>query len=104
MQTTKQNNAEGLNKYQARTYNNVLEHVLRHGIYEVKDMEVTYFEDSDVMVYVRVGMPNDEGTLAECICRDSYLFHIGRKGGLYTFSDNCNRCYRKAYEVRSLRI
>lgn len=104
MKTTKQNNTESLNRRQLRTYNNVLGYVLYSGIYEVKELEVTSFEDgSDVMVYVKVGRPNDEGTLSEVFCRDSYMFFIGKKGGLYNYTDNCNRHYVKAYEVRSLR-
>lgn len=105
MHTTKQNNTESLNRRQLRTYNNVLDYVLYHGIYEVKELEVTSFDDgSDVMVYVKTGRPNDKGTLAESLCRDSYMFFIGKKGGLYNYTDSCNRHYLKAYEVRSLRI
>lgn len=91
-----------MNASQRRAFNNVLDYVTMHGHYEVKELEVTMMY-GDAYVHIETGMPNDEGTLAECLCRDFYIFFIGKRGGLYTYNDNSNRTYIKYYDVRSTR-
>ena len=49
--------------------------------YEIKKFEISeneYF----VAVVVEVGMKDDEGTLAEVLCRDSAQLFIGKRGGI----------------------
>ena len=49
--------------------------------YEIKDFEVTDHK-SFVAVYAISGMIEDEGTMAEVICRESAHVFIGKRGGI----------------------
>ena len=59
-----------------------------------------------VYVAVTVGVPNDEGTIAEFICRNTYLFFIGKRGGMFQYVESRDgdyrQAYRKYYEVKHL--
>lgn len=93
--TTTTNTTDQLNKRQLRTFRDACEHATLWGHYEVKDLNVTSFDDgNDVYVSIEVGIPNDEGTMAEYICRSAYGFFIGERGGLYVYR-NAGRKYLK---------
>ena len=66
--------------------------------YEIKELSI---RDSygDAYVCIEIGVKDDEGTLAEIICRDFYTFFIGKRGGIYQYNNNYNKIYRKYYEV-----
>lgn len=90
MSTKTTNSTESMNAYQKATFHNFIAKALCNGRHEVKEFEVTDFKDDgddDVMVFIEVGMPNDEGTMAELICRDRYRFFIGKRGGLYRYGN-----------------
>ena len=70
--------------------------------YEVKRFEVEeneYF----VVLYVSVGMKNDEGTLAEVFARDNAQLFVGKRGGV-TFPVVGKRggYYRKTFHWYSI--
>lgn len=63
--------------------------------YEIKKWEVVDEQEEwgRVIVYVETGRVNDEGTLAEAICRKHRQIFIGRRGGClsYKYSKRCKR-------------
>lgn len=63
--------------------------------YEFKEVFVEFWEDTGI-AYVRLeyGMIGDEGTLAECFCRDQTAVCIGKRGGYFTFSEGKNHSYQ----------
>ena len=75
----------------------------RHA-YEVKSLEVTDSADwDDIYVSLTVGLVNDEGTMAEYICRDNYGFFIGPRGGIFYYGKGhgMNRISkRELYKIR----
>lgn len=83
METTTYSN---ITRKQARVIDGIIDYTTLHGHYEVKELNVEEFY-GDVSVRLTVGMPNDEGTMAEYICRDSYLFWVGKKGGVYQYKE-----------------
>lgn len=86
--TTKFNTTESMNASQQAVFHKFVSKAVCNGRYEVKKLEVTSFDDGDdVMVYIVTGRPNDEGTMAELICRDTYRFFIGKRGGLFRFGN-----------------
>lgn len=91
---------ESMNKYQARSFRSFLDSVLWGDNYEVKELNVS---DSYGAAYIdiTVGLKEDEGTLAESLCRDTYLFFIGKRGGIFQY-EGSSQTYRKPYEVKSL--
>jgi hypothetical protein len=99
------NAINNMNASQRRAFSNVRDFVTMHGHYEIKEMTVHSFEDgSDVYVTIETGMPNDEGTMAELVCRDNYGFFIGARGGIFTYNDNSERVYHKYYNVPNRRF
>ena len=48
--------------------------------YEVKQWQVDDTEWGTVIVFVEVGLKNDEGTMAEVLCRDKCQIFIGKRG------------------------
>lgn len=76
-----------------------LDRVIKFALYgqrEVKDLNVTAYDfGNDVHVQLETGMANDEGTMAEALCRDCYAFNIGERGGIFFF--NRNRDYAREY-------
>lgn len=93
---------ESMNKAQARSFRKFIDNVIWNDKHEVKELDVT---DSYGAAYVdiTVGMKNDEGTLAESLCRDTYLFFIGKRGGIFQYV-NSHQTYLKAYQVKPLGI
>ena len=49
--------------------------------YEIKEWDVQDTDWGTVIIYVEVGLVNDEGTMAQCLCRDRVQLFIGPKGG-----------------------
>jgi hypothetical protein len=99
------NATDNMNASQRRAFANVRDFVTMHGHYEIKELTVNGFEDgNDVYVTIEAGMPNDEGTMAEFLCRDRYGFFIGARGGIFTYNDNCERVYHKYYDVPKTRF
>lgn len=91
---------EKLNGFQKRALRDVTDFLCVRGHYEVKQLEVTSFDDGeDVMVFVEIGLPNDEGTLAECLCREAYRFFIGKRGGLFRYGERSTPKYFKYWDV-----
>lgn len=85
-----------MNRKQQMAFNKIMEFATMHGHYEVKELKVEGNEfDHDLYVRLEVGMPNDEGTMAEVFCRSCYSFNLGHRGGIYFFDSN--REYRKHY-------
>lgn len=82
-------------------YQNVIDSITFRGMYEVKEAELTNMH-GDVFVSITVGAPGDEGTMAAALCRDYYNFFIGRRGGLFQYTDSLQRVYRKYYEIASV--
>lgn len=91
---------KSMNKHQLRSFGAFLDSALMGGHYEVKELEVT---DSYGAAYVSIttGLKDDEGTMAECLCRDTYLFFIGKRGGIFQY-EGMKQTYRKPYEVKHL--
>lgn len=60
--------------------------------YEFKEVHVEEWEDTET-VYVRleVGQIGDEGTLAECFCRDTTAVCIGKKGGYFSYRESSSK-------------
>ena len=91
-----------MNARQQRAFNDALDFALMNGLYEVKELKIEGNEyNKDVHVMLEVGTPNDEGTLAEAICRSCYCFNIGARGGMYVYSRSrdCRREYIKRYDL-----
>ena len=84
--------------------NDVVDTLTFHGFYEVKKLSVEELELNgsrvcdDVFIAITVGSKGDEGTLAEVLFRDHYMFFIGPRGGLYVHGDNGRRRRFKAHE------
>ena len=59
---------------------------LENSKYEFKTFEV---KDNDgiVSVYSVVGLKNDEGTMAACVCRTYRHIFIGKRGGVHTYEN-----------------
>ena len=99
------NATDNMNASQRRAFANVRDFVTMHGHYEIKELTVQSFDYcNDVYVTIETGMPNDEGTMAEFLCRDSYGFFIGARGGIFTYNDNGNRVSHKYYNVPNRRF
>ena len=100
---TNTTNAYEMTASQCTALNRFLDFALYTDSYEVKELEV---KDSygDAYVTVTTGVKNDEGTMAEVLCRDTYIFFIGRRGGIFQFNDNYRKVYRKYYQVEKLNI
>ena len=49
--------------------------------YEIKVWEIKEYE-TFVSVYVVYGLKNDEGTLAQLVCRDKAHLFVGKRGGI----------------------
>ena len=93
-----------MNPTQRYALNSFLDFAKHTDQYEVKELEITDC-CGDAYVSAVIGLKNDNGTLAEFICRDMYLFFIGRRGGIYQFNHNIKnlrKVYRKYYEVEHL--
>lgn len=89
-----------MNARQQRSFDKALDYALMRGHYEVKDLAIDgNGYDEGVHVLLEVGMPNDEGTMAEAFCRSCYSFYIGEKGGMYVYNGNHNREYIKYYDL-----
>lgn len=60
--------------------------------HEFKEIHVEEWEITET-VYVRltVGMIGDEGTLAECFCRDTTAVCIGKRGGYFSYREFSNK-------------
>lgn len=56
--------------------------------YEFKEFSVTENEQGDVVVYAVSGRKNDEGTMAECLCRKYRHIYIGKNGGLTSYTNS----------------
>ena len=93
---------ENMNKYQARSFRNFLDSILWGDNHEVKELDVS---DSYGAAYVdiTVGLKDDEGTLAEVLCRDTYLFFIGKRGGIFQYN-GFRQTYLTPYAVKPLGI
>lgn len=93
---------ESMNKPQARSFRAFLNSVLWGDSHEVKELNVS---DSYGAAYVdiTIGMKNDEGTLAESLCRDTYLFFIGKRGGIFQYV-NSRQTYLTPHTVKPLGI
>lgn len=87
---------KGMNKSQITTFRQFLEFHLHDGRYEVKRFrtEMVGRNNKDVFVSITFGLPNDEGKWSELLCRDTYIFFVGERGGIYTYSTG-DRDYRK---------
>lgn len=94
-----------MNASQMRAYRDFINFATLNGHYEVKEAEFKEMHGA-VYVAVTVGVPNDEGTIAEFICRDTYLFFIGKRSGIFQYVESGNgdyrQVYRKYYEVKHL--
>ena len=96
-----------MNAKQQRTFDKVAEIATLHGHYEVKNLKVEGNEyNADVYIQLEVGRPNDEGTLAECFCRDCFCFNIGPRGGIFFYNSNRDyaREYIRYYEIHKAEI
>lgn len=100
---TNTTNAYEMTTSQRITLNRFIDFVTYTDNYEVKELEV---KDSygDAYVSVTMGIKNDEGTMAELLCRDTYIFFIGRRGGIFQYTDTYRKAYRKYYQVEKLNI
>ena len=68
---------------------------------EIKVWEIKEYE-TFVSVYVVYGLKNDEGTLAELICRDKAHLFVGKRGGItYPIHKNGKQITRqfKGYSI-----
>ena len=85
-----------LNDVQRRVLDDVLDYVLCGDVYEVKELDLT---DSygDICVGLTTGVKNDEGTMAFFICRDRYVFWIGKRGGVWQYVEGRDGHYRRVY-------
>lgn len=95
-----------MNQRQRVALTNVLDYITIRGYYELKrlDLEECY---GDVSVVVTTGMADDEGTMAQYFCRDTYVFWIGSCGGVYQYVENksgsgCRKVYRKGGTVERM--
>lgn len=81
---------------QKRVLNDVLDYVLCGNVYEVKELDLT---DSygDICVGLTTGVRNDGGTMAYYICRDHYVFWIGKRGGVFQYVEGRDGHYRRVY-------
>lgn len=50
--------------------------------YEIKQFKITESEYDIVSIIIELGMKNDEGTLAECLCRNTAIIFVGKNGAL----------------------
>lgn len=89
-----------MNAYQKSSFDRFVSFARFTDSYEVKELSI---RDSygDAYVAIEIGRKGDEGTLAEALCRDTYLFFIGKRGGIYQFPGS-RKTYRKYYEVEHL--
>ena len=63
--------------------------------YEIKIWELKEHE-TFVSLYVAYGLKNDEGTLAELLCRDKAHLFVGKRGGItYPIYKNGRQIERK---------
>lgn len=95
-------NTENMTACQRGSYKDVINYITSGGHYEIKEEEVTMMEDGDAYIIIARGLVNDEGTIAEFLCRDHYIFFIGRRGGIYTYEGhdfNYYRAYHKYYSI-----
>ena len=92
-----------MNKSQQNTLNDFIAYKTRLFGYEVKELRVTERED-DTAIYVSIttGCKDDEGTMAEFICRDTYCFFIGARGGMFQYGKGINPTYCNKYTVKTL--
>lgn len=103
--TTTTKTADQLPAAQRRAYRHALELITRGNYYEIKDKRIASFDGcADVSVSVIVGIRNDEGTLAESICRSCYGFMIGARGGIYVYTDSYRRKYLSDFSMADARI
>ena len=87
--------AATMNRKQQATLDRIIEFA-SYGSHEVKELDVFDYDfGKDVHVTLEMGMPNDEGTLAEALCRDCFSFNIGERGGIFFF--NSERDYAREY-------
>ena len=85
-----------LNGAQERALRNVESHLI-WGMYDVKEMSIETCWKTTVSVAITRGVKNDEGTMAQVFCRDTYVFFIGGRGGVYQFVEGRNGRYRRVY-------
>lgn len=59
---------------------------------EFKEIHVEEWDETGT-VYVRleVGQIGDEGTLAECFCRDTTAVCVGKRGGYFSYREFSNK-------------
>lgn len=95
-----------MNAKQAAALNEFKRYATMGDRYEIKDIDFTECEGDAILVNLEIGMPNDEGTMAEYLCRDNYLFFIGPRGGLFIYEGekNYRAHYFKASEYRTADI
>lgn len=85
-----------MTKAQERVINHIKKELPRFDFYsedgyEIKKFEVTPLEGCGIIsVYIETGMKNDEGTLAEALCRKHRHFFVGVRGGIETAIYNGN--------------
>lgn len=95
-----------LNGKQQAALNRVIQFA-HYGSHEIKELTVDGYDfGNDVHVLLEMGMPNDEGTMAEAFCRDCFSFNIGERGGIFFFNRNRDyaREYIKYYEIQKANI
>ena len=56
--------------------------------YELKEFSVEEMDSGIVTVYSVTGRKNDEGTMAEALCRNYRNISIGMRGGMATYVRN----------------
>lgn len=91
-----------MNKSQQRTLNEFVNYAVRSDRHEVKELAIDERE-GDPAVYIRitVGLKDDEGTMAEFFCRDTYMFFIGPRGGMFQYGRSYAQTYCNKYTVKT---
>lgn len=76
-----------MNKKQSKVIELLKEAILKNNTYDQNNpAEIKKCEINDgeffVSLFITVGRPNDEGTMAEILCRESRQIFIGKRGGV----------------------
>lgn len=59
---------------------------------EFKEIHVEEWEEvGTVYIRLEMGLIGDEGTMAECFCRDTTAVCIGKKGGYFSYRRSSNK-------------
>lgn len=92
-----------MNKSQQNTLNDFVAYKTRLFDHEVKELKITEREnDTAIYVSITIGRKDDEGTMAELLCRNTYCFFIGTRGGMFQYGNGINPTYRTKYTVKKL--